>query len=189
MCKVLLVDDDKVTRKIITASLTTDYDILEASTGKEALKLFREHYHRIVLLDLELPDCHGLTVLSEVMRLNHETIVIVITGTDEEDTLLSAFDLGADDVLPKPFSPTLLKRKMEHIRAGQLYSKVSNMLYEVAAGLNQISAMLGVVGSGSGRSDSSAIRSGYGADGNIRERCSEGSCPATAEGDSMSERP
>ncbi len=102
---ILVVEDDRKTADLISRYLQHDhYQVLLAGTGREALELARRRRPDLVVLDLMLPQMHGLDVC-RVLRTESAIPIIMLTAkTTEEDKLLG-LNLGADDYVVKPFSP------------------------------------------------------------------------------------
>jgi two-component system KDP operon response regulator KdpE len=100
---VLLIEDEKQMRKLVTISLrSNDYDVIEAETGEDGLKQAAAYTPDLVLLDLGLPDMDGLTVLERIREWS-VTPIIVISAAGQEERKVRALDGGADDYLTKPF--------------------------------------------------------------------------------------
>lgn len=115
-CPILVVDDSTTVRQSLLAHLRTlGYrNLMEATNGDEALSLVLEHDLDLMLLDIDMPVLGGLDVL-DAMRVNPKTQdlpVIVISGLDQAETAVSCIELGAQDVLHKPFNPILLKARV-----------------------------------------------------------------------------
>lgn len=101
--KVLLVDDDRKIRFLMSKELPRMGFLVEcSSTGKEAVKKFREESFDIVLLDLKMPDTSGIEVLREMKQIDSMTEIIMLTGHASIDTAIEAMKLGAYDYLTKP---------------------------------------------------------------------------------------
>lgn len=101
---LLIVDDDDAIRRFLRIALTGEgYQVLEASSGQQAIKFVREHQPDAVLLDLGLPDLDGLEVTRQV-RLWSWVPILFVSVNEEERLKIEAFDAGADDYLCKPFS-------------------------------------------------------------------------------------
>ena len=67
--KILLADDDESLRKVIEFNLEQEgYDVVTASNGKEALKLFEAHAPDLVITDIKMPDMDGIELLGEIRR-------------------------------------------------------------------------------------------------------------------------
>ncbi|MEA2491989.1 MAG: hypothetical protein QOH21_3781 [Acidobacteriota bacterium] len=104
--RVLVVDDDPQIREILATVLRQRSLIVdEAGDGREAIDLFREHQHAVVLLDLLMPRADGFTVLDAIDRDQLiKPIVLVITGADR--TRIEALDSHRiHGILRKPFEP------------------------------------------------------------------------------------
>lgn len=109
--KVLVADDDADLRDLIAFSLTqAGYLVIKASDGPAALRRFEEELPDIALLDINMPGLSGFQVC-EAIRARSRVPVMMLTVRGEEEDLVRALGLGADDYLTKPFSPrTLLAR-------------------------------------------------------------------------------
>ena len=114
--KVLLVDDSRLIRMGLRRSLESiglQY-IVEANHGREAIEmLVREHFD-LMLLDMEMPEMNGMEVLQVLRDSPHHPWppVIVISGGTGIDDAVRCIELGAEDYLPKPFNPVLLKARV-----------------------------------------------------------------------------
>ena len=101
--RVLIVDDEpQIQRFLRTALRASDYDVIEAATAREALKLIVGSAPDAVLLDLGLPDMDGMDLIREV-RAWSKVPIIVLSARDRELDKVAALDLGADDYVEKPF--------------------------------------------------------------------------------------
>ncbi len=102
--KILIVDDELLLRKALEGILSSQgYEVKSCETAKKALSLLTEVFFDIVLVDLKLPDMHGLELLREIKRLSPETGVIIITAYAEVKSAVQAIKDGAFDYLSKPF--------------------------------------------------------------------------------------
>lgn len=102
--RFLVVEDDKQIRSFISFSLKTqDYCSLEASNGKEAMRMIASECPDILILDLGLPDMDGLEIIKQVRGFSDMSI-IVVSARDQDQEKIAALDAGADDYLTKPFS-------------------------------------------------------------------------------------
>lgn len=109
--KILSADDDKDLLALIAFTLSqAGYLVLKAEDGASALKLFEAEAPDLVLLDINMPGMSGFQVC-EAIRAKARVPVMMLTVRGEEEDLVKALELGADDYLTKPFSPrTLLAR-------------------------------------------------------------------------------
>jgi DNA-binding response OmpR family regulator len=112
--KVLLVDDDAKTVELVKLYLDRDgYQVLTAYNGLEALRLARQSYPDLIVLDLMLPDVDGLEICRTLRRESAVPIIMLTARTTDQDKL-TGLDLGADDYVTKPFSP---KELLARVRA------------------------------------------------------------------------
>lgn len=108
MTKILIVDDDPMFRIMLrTFLLKNNYDLTEASNGKECLKKIRTDSFDIVLTDLRLPDTSGLELLKEIRssEKNAEVPVILMTSFGDIKSAVKAMKLGAYEYVTKPVNP------------------------------------------------------------------------------------
>jgi DNA-binding response OmpR family regulator len=109
--KVLVADDDADLRELIGFTLAqAGYLVIKAPDGVQALRSFEQESADLVLLDINMPGMSGFQVC-EAIRARSRVPVMMLTVRGEEEDLVRALGLGADDYLNKPFSPrTLLAR-------------------------------------------------------------------------------
>jgi NtrC-family two-component system response regulator AlgB len=126
---VLLIDDDASLRKSIRLALgTMGHRVTEASDAAEALEYAGRTAFDVALLDLRLADERGLDVLPELLRLEPNLQVIMITAYATIETAVEAMRRGAFDYLPKPFTPDQLRVLLERAsRMRRLQSQVSEL--------------------------------------------------------------
>src|SRR5258705_3946338 len=115
--KVLVVDDEKNQRETYTLILEDDgYAVTTAQSGEQALRLAREHDFDLVLTDYKMAGMDGLTLLSELLKIDPSIIVVMMTAHGSVDAVKEALRGGAFDYLEKP------------IDRGQLLKVVQNAL-------------------------------------------------------------
>jgi len=109
--KVLVADDDAELRELIAFTLSqAGYLVIKAGDGSAAVRLFAAEAPDLVVLDINMPALSGFQVC-EAIRARSRVPVMMLTVRGEEEDLVRALGLGADDYLTKPFSPrTLLAR-------------------------------------------------------------------------------
>jgi two-component system alkaline phosphatase synthesis response regulator PhoP len=113
--KVLVVDDDAKTVELVKLYLDRDgYQVLTAYDGVEALRLAREGYPDLIVLDLMLPDIDGLEICRTLRRESDVPIIMLTARTTDRDKL-AGLDLGADDYVTKPFSPKELAARVRAV--------------------------------------------------------------------------
>jgi DNA-binding response OmpR family regulator len=112
---VLLVEDDHAIAGLVRSYLERyGYTVIWVSSGEDALVELPRHPIRIVVLDIGLPGMDGFDVCREV-RKRSSVPVIMLTARDEEADRIVGFELGADDYVPKPFSPRELAARIKAI--------------------------------------------------------------------------
>jgi DNA-binding response OmpR family regulator len=113
--RVLVVDDDVKTVELVKLYLNRDgYKVLTAYDGIEALRLARESYPDLIVLDLMLPGINGLQVC-RALRAESDVPIIMLTARTTEQDRLTGLDLGADDYVTKPFSPRELAARVRTV--------------------------------------------------------------------------
>jgi len=101
---ILIVDDEKTIRWSLSEALSTEYDVVDAESKQQGLKLFREKSPDLLLLDMKLPDGSGLDILSAVKEDDPSIPVIMMTAYGEVETAVEAMKGGAYDFILKPYS-------------------------------------------------------------------------------------
>lgn len=109
--KILIADDDRDLLGLIAFTLTqASYLVVKASDGPSAIHAFKGESPDLAVLDINMPGASGFQVC-EAIRAQSRIPIMMLTVRGEEEDLIKALDLGADDYLTKPFSPrTLLAR-------------------------------------------------------------------------------
>jgi len=113
---ILIVDDSADSRALLATRLKAlGLRAEQVRNGREAMRMLAEKPFDLVLLDIVMPEMDGYAVLSAIKSDNcfHDIPVIVISAVDEMDSVVRCIHLGAEDYLPKPFNPTLLKARIE----------------------------------------------------------------------------
>ncbi|MBX5460376.1 MAG: response regulator transcription factor [Steroidobacteraceae bacterium] len=121
--KVLIADDDRDLLNLIAFTLTqASYLVVKATDGPAAIRAFDEESPDLAVLDINMPGASGFQVC-ETIRAKSRIPIMMLTVRGEEEDLIRALDLGADDYLTKPFSPrTLLARIKALLRRAGLES-------------------------------------------------------------------
>ena len=112
---LLVVDDNKINRMLLSRSLESDGHIVEtAENGREALEKFRTGVFDLMLLDIEMPVMNGFEVLEACLNdVDLRQMPIIMTSAMEElDAVVKCVELGAEDYLTKPVNPILLRARV-----------------------------------------------------------------------------
>ena len=141
---ILIVDDMEVNRAILHGVFGTQYNLLEAENGEQALLLLEAYHGQIaaLLLDLMMPVMNGYQVMEEMRERGEFTDVpvVVITAEDSVEHEVRAFDLGASDIVKKPFEPHVIKRRIQNIIELNLHRlNQEELIAEQAARLRETS--------------------------------------------------
>ncbi len=115
MGNILVIDDDPLNRRLLTATLEHQgHQTSSAGDGTTALAMLAEDPPDVVLLDLVMPGMDGIEVLERIKAddaLRHLP-VIVISGVDDAESVVRCIEMGAEDFLPKPFDPVILRARV-----------------------------------------------------------------------------
>ena len=115
---ILVVDDDvKIIRLVRMYLERAGYRVVEATDGRRALTAIAEEAPALVVLDVMLPEVDGLAVLRAVRRTDDRTPIIILSARGMTDDRITGLAAGADDYLPKPFSPAELVLRVQRILA------------------------------------------------------------------------
>jgi signal transduction histidine kinase len=113
--RILVVDDEELNRILLSVNLQeSGYAVETAEDGEQALQMLRTLPFDAVLLDLVMPRMDGYQVLAAMKQdaVLRRTPVIVISSTDEMDSIVRCIEMGATDYLAKPFDPVLLHARI-----------------------------------------------------------------------------
>ena len=116
---VLIVDDDRVSLKVLSAQMKKEgHHVIEATDGANALAMALEHSPHILLTDWMMPVMNGIELVKNLRRteLGRDMYIIVLTGANDEEQVVEAFRSGADDYVNKPCKSSIL---VSRISAGE----------------------------------------------------------------------
>ena len=127
MEKILVVEDDTISRRIIREILSrSGYEVFEAEDGAQGLEAFKANKPDLVLTDYQMPVMNGLRVLSEIRNLQPAVPVIMLTGFGDIALIIKSIQLGAFDFLEKPINTPQLKE----VVASALNSVISSKKHD-----------------------------------------------------------
>lgn len=139
---ILIVDDIEINRAILAEIFKDDYEIVEACNGAQAIEIMNGDMEiSAVLLDLIMPEVNGLGVLEEMNRNGKikSTPVFLITASESEALLMEGYNLGAIDVITKPFMTHFLKCRVNNII--ELYGHRNELQEIVAEQVERLSSL------------------------------------------------
>lgn len=110
---VLIAEDDELMLRTVEFRLKKDgHEVILARDGRDALQKIDEYQPDLIISDVMMPYLSGLEIVAAVKE-NSQTPIIILSGMGQEDIVLEAFRLGADDYLTKPFSPNELSVRIK----------------------------------------------------------------------------
>lgn len=113
--RILVVDDEERMVRFIRLNLEHDgFEVVEAFNGRQALEKLRDTTPDLVLLDVMMPDLDGFEVLQMIREMSNVPVIMLTAKGDEEDRV-RGLELGADDYIPKPFSPRELVSRIRAV--------------------------------------------------------------------------
>ena len=101
---ILVCDDEEIMRDVLETILTgAGYKVDLAKTGEEAVEAYEQKNYDVVLMDVSMPGKGGLTALEEIIKMDSDAVVLMVTAYATFDTAISAWDKGAEGCIRKPF--------------------------------------------------------------------------------------
>lgn len=115
---ILIADDMEMNREILAEYFKDNYNILEASNGIEVVETLEKYpVVNAILLDLMMPEMNGIEVLKKMHETGdiHHIPVFIVTASNNDQTLVEAYDLGAVDIISKPFTKNFFRNRVANI--------------------------------------------------------------------------
>jgi len=127
---ILIVEDERDIRNLISLHMRKeDYEVYEASDGREALNIFENKKIDLILLDIMMPNVDGISVIQKVRAISTIPIICITAMGNDSDKVL-ALGLGADDYLVKPISPIELSARVaSNLRRCYKYAEHKDIIY------------------------------------------------------------
>ncbi len=116
--KILICDDDPAVISVVRFKLSRENvgEVTTATDGREALSLLKNEQFDLILVDIHMPFHSGLEIITYVRQELQSKVPILILSTEGwEETVLQAFELGADDYVSKPFSLSELMLRIKKL--------------------------------------------------------------------------
>jgi signal transduction histidine kinase len=133
--RILVVDDEMLNRVLLSTNLEeSGYVVETAEDGKQALEMLSAQPFDVVLLDLMMPRLDGYQVLAHLKSDDalRRIPVIVISSTDEMESVVRCIEMGATDYLPKPFNPVLLHARLKASLASLHEERMATLRQQLA---------------------------------------------------------
>lgn len=130
--RILVVDDEPRMIGFIRMNLELEnFQVIEAHSGLEALEMIRTQLPDLVLLDVMMPKLDGYETL-RMLREFSTIPVIMLTAKGEEEDIVHGLELGADDYIPKPFSPRELSSRVRAVlRRSEMPTATENAILKI----------------------------------------------------------
>jgi len=131
--RILVVDDNRVSRKVLVDLLQDDYTVIQAKNAAQGLARVRDSLPDLILLDVVMPDMGGFEFLRRMQKDEHiqEVPVVFITAMNSLEDEEEGLKLGALDYIAKPFNPSIVKARVRNlltmIRQKQLLTKLAHL--------------------------------------------------------------
>jgi DNA-binding response OmpR family regulator len=115
---ILVAEDEPIMQKTIALRLRKDgHEVLTTDNGREALAMIARQRPDLIITDIMMPYASGLEIVGTIKQLEKKIPVIVLSAMGQENVVLEAFNLGADDFISKPFSPNELSMRVKRLMA------------------------------------------------------------------------
>jgi DNA-binding response OmpR family regulator len=124
--KVLIVDDDTITRKIIFRALQEYFSkVVVSPNGEEALRKYQENNgFDIVITDINMPKMNGIDFSKAIRSINQQQAIIILSSTTDANSLISLIEIGVDNFMLKPFEFDKLARKVLNILENESFKQI-----------------------------------------------------------------
>lgn len=114
--KILIAEDEAIMQKTIALRLRKDgHEVITTDNGREALNYIEHNTPDLVITDIMMPYASGLEIVGTVKQMGRKIPIIVLSSMGQENVVLEAFNLGADDFISKPFSPNELSVRVKRL--------------------------------------------------------------------------
>ena len=114
--KILVAEDEPIMLMAIEAKLRNDgFEVMGVADGQQAIAAFDGFIPDLVLTDILMPHTSGLEVIGVIRSKHSHLPILVLSGIGEEETVLEAFNVGADDFITKPFNPSELSVRVKRL--------------------------------------------------------------------------
>jgi|TARA_B110000114_G_C15066807_1_gene387801 two-component system alkaline phosphatase synthesis response regulator PhoP len=118
MKTILIIDDEDDIREILDYNMRKEgFNVLQASNGKEGIKMVEKHSPDLIVLDVMMPEMDGIEVCEQIRLLpNTENIrICFLTARSEDYSQIAGFDAGGDDYVTKPIKPKVIISRIKAI--------------------------------------------------------------------------
>jgi two-component system alkaline phosphatase synthesis response regulator PhoP len=134
MNRILLVEDEDQLRELLQMNLEMEgFEVVTATNGKKAFKMFNEQHFDLIILDIMLPDMDGLAVCEQIRLRNSDVPIIFLTAKDAAAERVEGLKKGGDDYITKPFDLEELIIRINNLikRSGKAINGVMKDTYKI----------------------------------------------------------
>jgi two-component system chemotaxis response regulator CheY len=110
---VMVVEDDALTRRIVTGTFKDNYAMIAACDAMEAVADYLMHAPDVVFLDIVLPDTDGFTVLDTIMMIDPDAFIVMFSSNSYQENIDKALKAGAKGFVAKPFKKEMLRQYIQ----------------------------------------------------------------------------
>jgi sigma-B regulation protein RsbU (phosphoserine phosphatase) len=148
--KILIAEDDSVSRKLLSAHLTKwGFDVVVTCDGAEAWDVMRQDdAPRLAILDWMMPEIDGVELCKRIRALDRDeyTYIILLTAKKQKEDIIAGLDFGADDYITKPFDPNELRSRLDSgIRILDLEHALAVKIRELQDALEHVKQLQGLL--------------------------------------------
>jgi len=134
----LIEDDTEIARNLTRLLHSEGFAVTHASTQKDAINILTKNNFDLALVDISLPDGNGFTVCTEIKHMQN-IIVIFLTASDDEASVVTGLNMGANDYIIKPFRPRELiariKAALRKLEPSSSTFEIGGLLVDTASGV------------------------------------------------------
>ncbi|NLU49058.1 MAG: response regulator [Syntrophomonadaceae bacterium] len=114
--KVLIVDDQKGIRKLLEELFKKEgLDVMVAADGREAISMVEGYVPDIILMDVKMPNMNGLEAAQEILRINQNIPIVMMTAYGETEVVKKALEIGVKKYITKPFDIVVVRDMVKEI--------------------------------------------------------------------------
>ncbi len=115
--KVMFVDDSSFMRSILKGIILKEpFELAgEATTGKEAVELYRETKPDLVTMDIVMPEMNGIDAVKEIRAMDPDAKIIMVSAMGQQGMVIDAIQAGARDFIIKPFQPPRIQEALRRV--------------------------------------------------------------------------
>jgi DNA-binding NtrC family response regulator len=136
MGRILIVDDEPHTRRVLALNLQQDgYEVSECAGVQAARKVLAANDFDVVLTDQKMPDGDGLQVLAAAIEADHAVAVVIITAFATVDLAVKSMRQGAFDFITKPFQPEVVRAAVTRARESTRLRRENTLLKDIVVRL------------------------------------------------------